>query len=384
MPWTSPTLRDLRQLNRDNLVAQLRSAPLIPNSDLRVMADTSAGMAFLNLMYLSWLSLQLLPDTAELDWLIRWANIKGVPIGQATFATGTITTTGIATTPIPAGSQLTAQAGTATGGTQTILFQTTAVATQGSGPTAVPVVALTAGQTGLAVGGTLAFFVGIPGVNGSATIATFADGVPGDDEDLIRSNVLFRLREPPMGGDANDYVAWALEYPGCTRAWCSPQEMGPGTVTIRFMMDVARATTVPTTNGFPLVSDVAGMVTWLNTLRPVTVMDIFVEAPIPQVVNVVASNMITVASQGAKVTSGTIDASTNQNIIDSVTAMLFTQGAPAFALNGVAQPAQTIAAVWISDAILQASGVEQFDFSMADQVMASDGNMAVMGTLTLT
>lgn len=383
MPWVSPTLSNLRQLNRDNITAALRSAPMIPNSVLRIMADVAAGMAYLCLMYLDWLSLQLLPDTCELDWLIRWANIKGISIGQATFATGTVTVTGIGSTPIPAGTQFTAQTGTATGGTQNILFQSTALVTMGATPTPVAVVALEAGQTGLVVGGTMALLVGIPGLDGTATITAFTDGLDADTEEEVRANVLDALRQPPMGGDANDYVQWAKAFTGCTRAWCSPQEMGPGTVTLRFMMDLARATSNPMTSGFPTPSDVVNMQAWIDARRPVTVMDFFVEAPIPQAVNVVASNMITTESLGATVTTATIDSSTLQNIINSVTAMLFAKAAPAYALNGVAQEAQTIAAVWISDAILQAANVVQFDFAMADQVAANAGSLAVIGTVTL-
>ena len=40
----------------------------------------------------------------------------------------------------------------------------------------------------------------------------------------------------PMG-DNDDYVAWATEVPGVTRAWCSPNGMGAGTVVVRFVRD---------------------------------------------------------------------------------------------------------------------------------------------------
>ena len=38
-------------------------------------------------------------------------------------------------------------------------------------------------------------------------------------------------------GDNDDYVAWATEVPGVTRAWCSPNGMGAGTVVVRFVRD---------------------------------------------------------------------------------------------------------------------------------------------------
>ena len=52
------------------------------------------------------------------------------------------------------------------------------------------------------------------------------------------------------------------------------------------------------------------------------------------------------------------------------------------ALNGVAQPAQTIFAVWVSDAVLNVAGVTSFDLIMTDQIMPNNGSLAVLGTIT--
>ncbi len=371
MPWSTPTLQALRSLNRDNVTAQLRSGPMIPNSVLRVMADSNAGLAFLTLLYLQWLSLQLLPDTSEDDWLIRWANIKGVPIGDATYASGSMTIDGIEGTPIPQDAILTVQTGTATGGIQTIEFQVAAQTTMGDAPTSVPITALNAGQTGLEAGAILSFVQGIAGIDGEATLATIVDGVDAESENELRANVLDVLREPPMGGDANDYVQWAKEYPGVTRAWCSPLEMGIGTVTIRFMMDQVRATSNPLTNGFPTSVDVAALQTWIDSKRPVTALDCFVVAPIPEPISFTLNNL------------DSDDAATVANITASVTAMLAAKGAPAYALNGVAQAAQTIFAVWVSDAVYQAVGVNSFDIDMADHPMPTPGSLAVLGNILL-
>jgi uncharacterized phage protein gp47/JayE len=53
----------------------------------------------------------------------------------------------------------------------------------------------------------------------------------------LRARLLERIQNPPSGGAAEDYVAWALEVPGVTRAWVYPKEMGAGTVTVRFVRD---------------------------------------------------------------------------------------------------------------------------------------------------
>jgi uncharacterized phage protein gp47/JayE len=366
MPWQNPTLEQLRAQSRDNVTAQLRSGPLIPNSVARVLADTNAGIGFLTLLYLNWLALQLLPDTAEGEWLDRQAQIWVGGRKASSFAAGTVTlvATGTTSVPVPQGTVL--SIATPQG---PFTFQTMAEITVTTAPTPIPMQALTAGATELSVGTVLNLSVAIQGVSAVATIASITDGVDDETDDELRARVLDRIREPPMGGDANDYVQWALQVPGVTRAWCSPNEMGIGTVTVRFMMDTVRATSNPLTNGFPTAADVTAVTTYLQTKRPVAVKDFFVEAPIPYPISVTVNGLLN------------NDAATWTAITASVNAMLLARAAPAFAVNGVTQPAQTIFAVWISDAILQAAGVVSFDLVASDFVMPSNGSLAVLGSI---
>src|SRR5215470_8767132 len=76
MPWATPTLREVRELVRDNVRGSLPGADaLVPNSVLRVMSDNQGALCHLTLQYLDWLALQLLPDTAETEWLDRHGQI---------------------------------------------------------------------------------------------------------------------------------------------------------------------------------------------------------------------------------------------------------------------------------------------------------------------
>lgn len=372
MPWTTPTLEQVRQLNRNNVTAQLRSGPMIPNSVLRVLADMNAGAAYLTLLYLDWLADQLMPDSAEDVWLDRFGQIWLVNADGsrgrklATFASGSVTVTGIATTPLPQGSQFVIQSLSGP-----ILLQTTQAITVGAGPTPVNVVALTAGSAGnLAAGTVIALSIAVGGVDGSATVVALAGGADRETDDELRARVLERIRQPPMGGDAEDYVHWALQVPGVTRAWCSPLEMGIGTVTLRFMMDDLRSTTNPNTDGFPLPADVAAVQAYIDSVRPVTVLDFFVVAPIPQPVNFTLANL------------STDNAAIRAAIAVSVGDMLFAKAAPAFALNGVAQPAQTIYSAWVSDAVLETAGLDYFDLTMSDLAMPNSGSMGVLGSIS--
>ena len=364
MPWATPTLAQVRQTNRNYIVSRIQE-PLVPNSVARAVADANGGNAHLVLEYIDWLSKQLLPDTAETEWLDRQGNIwiqnsdgshgrKG-----AIAAAGTITVAGTAGTVIPAGSQLS---------NAITLYQTLAPAVIGAaGTTLISITAVGGGAiTNLPAGSTMGFQPAITGI-GSATIISLTGGTDEETDDQLRVRVLQRIQKPPMGGDADDFVTWALAYPGVTRAWCSPHEMGIGTVSVRFMMDSLRATS----QGFPGPGDVASVQTWIDSLRPVTAIDTFVVAPIRQTVNFTLNSLIN------------HDTTTLANIAASVTKMIQARAAPASSVDGKSIPPQTIFAAWVNQAVMEAAGVVSFDLAMSDAVMANNGCLAVLGTINV-
>ena len=340
------------------------------------MADSNAGLAYLTILYLNWLALQLMPDTAEIEWLDRFASIW-LTQGRktATYASAVVTFTGIQYTALAAASLLNGAVDTTTGAN--ITFATEVPATIGAGATPVSVIALNSGQTGLIVGSQLSLVVGVAGINGSAIVTSITDGVEQETDTELRARLLFRIQEPPMGGDANDYVAWALDVPGVTRAWCST-EMGIGITTVRFMMDDLRAgPLVLDTNGnvisgggFPLSADITAVNKFMQSKRPVTVKNCYVLAPLPDAIN------FTVASLSISNTE------TQAAIELSVAAMLAAKAAPAHSLNGVLQNATTIYSAWVSEAILSTPDVTSFDLTMSDHAPTYNGSLAVLGTVT--
>lgn len=366
MPWVTPTLETVRTLNRNNVQSQLHSGPMIPNSVMRVMADSNAGLCYLTLLYLDWLSRQLLPDTAETDWLDRFGNIW-LTQGRktATFATASITFTGIGGVTLPSGTLMSGASNAVGGGVFAFASQSPVVI--GTLPTTVSIVATTAGATGLVVGSLLSLQVGIAGINGVGTITAIADGIAQETDDQLRVRVLDRIRQPPVGGDADDFVQWVLATPGVnvTRAWCSPLEMGIGTITVRFMTDDLVNNVV----GFPVAADITTVTTYLDTVRPVAIKDRFIVAPIPEPINFSIQNLSpdTVANRTA--------------IVVAVKAMLFSRAAPAHAVNGVEQPAQTIYAAWVSEAISEISSIDRFTLTMSDHLMPFPGSLGVLGTI---
>jgi len=356
MPWTTPTLKDVRKMTRDAVQAALTTVALIPNSVLRVVSDAMAALAHLTLLYIDWLSLQLLPDTAETEWLDRhgeiWLVNSDGTVGRklATFSKGSALATGTPGAIIPNGAQLISLTG--------IGFEVTAQTEVGTVATSFPIRALDPGSAGnLDPADTLSFVVPVTNVTPQAAVQVLDGGTDQETDDELRARILERIREPPMGGDEADYVRWALAVPGVTRAWCYPQEMGIGTVTVRFMCDDLRATE---NDGFPLQVDVIAVQQYIDTVRPVTVKDCFVEAPLRFPINLKILNL----DPDTQATRAAIETSIDQ--------MLHDRGAPG----------QEIYFSWVDEAISQATGEIHHDLIFENTSMPSNGYLPILGTIS--
>jgi uncharacterized phage protein gp47/JayE len=356
MPWQTPTLKQVRSLVRDAVQGSLPGADAtIPNSVLRVVSDVMGALCHLVLQYIDWLADQLMPDTAESEWLDRHGQIWLVnadgSTGRklATPAQGTVDfVASAANVFVPALTVLTYS--------NVASYETTEDLTTGLAgePSPAPVIALTAGSAGNLDPGTALGFPTIANL-ASASVVVLAGGADTETDDELRARILERIRKPPMGGDADDYVEWALAYPGVTRAWCTT-EMGIGTVSVRFMMDDLRAAY----GGFPLPDDVAAVQAYLDTVRPVSVKDLFVSAPLPYPINLRIAYL---------------DADT-ASVRGAITASLQNE----FLIRS--QPGLTWYRAWSDEGIMAAAGVNAYDLVADDVAMPSPGYMPVLGDLT--
>lgn len=356
MPWQTPTLREVRGLVRDSIRGSLPGADaLVPNSVLRVLSDNQGALCHLTLQYVDWLALQLLPDTAETEWLDRhgdiWLTNADGTTGRkvATLAYGIVNFEGAGGTIVPKSTQLQSSAGG-------ILYETTDVVTVlADALTPGPVRALDPGSEGnLPAGTELTVLGGIIDVN--AFVVDLTGGTDEENDDDLRTRVLQRIRQPPMGGATHDYVRWALAFPGVTRAWCAPNEMGVGTVTVRIMMDDLRANN----DGFPYQSDCDMVAAYVDTVRPVAVKDFWVLAPIKQIIDVNIGSLVPDTTE----VRAAIEVSLEEMLIN------------------YAAPGQTIFAAWKATAIMNTANVVSFDLlDWTDDVMASVGCMAALGDI---
>jgi uncharacterized phage protein gp47/JayE len=146
----------------------------------------------------------------------------------------------------------------------------------GDGQPSIEIAAVLAGEDGNCDNGTsLSFESPIAGVDSSATVAgDITDGVDEEDIEDYRVRVLDRMSAPPHGGSSADYVAWAKEVAGVTRAWCYPLEDGPGSVYVRFVRDDDSGSIMP--DG----AEVSEVLDYITARMPVTAV-LTVEGPTP-------------------------------------------------------------------------------------------------------
>jgi uncharacterized phage protein gp47/JayE len=354
MPWSTPTLKQIRQNVRDAVAGSLPGADaMVPNSVLRVLSDIMGALCQLTLQYVDWLSLQLLPDTAETEWLDRHGDIWLVNADgttgrkMATPSIGSALFNGTFGVVVPQGTILSYS---------TMEFQTMADITLSNTAVSGSILAMVPGVAGnLDPGTTLSISDSIVDASTTVVVDFLTGGTDEETDDELRARILQRIRQPPMGGDADDYVNWTLRVPGVTRAWCFPMEMGVGTCTVRFMMDDLRADN----GGFPLPDDVDTVAAYLDKVRPVTVKDIFVESPIPYPINLRISWL---DSDDAS-TRAAIEVSLEQQFLS------------------MSIPGETWYRAWSDAAIMNASGVRAYDLTSQDTVMPSPGYMPTLGDL---
>lgn len=232
MSFTRPTLPELVDRIQADFVSRLSLVgAVLRRSNVYVMSRVLAGAAHMLHGHLEFLSRQQFADQSDDAYLIRQASVFGMSKNPATFATATTTATGTNGVVIPALAILQRSDGAE--------YQTTAPVTIASGTATLPVSALVAGAVGtLTAGVVLNFESPITNVAAATTVTgSTADGSDQETTSGLRARFLARLSAQAQGGSDADYVDWAKSVTGVTRVWVSDQEMGPGTVVVRFARD---------------------------------------------------------------------------------------------------------------------------------------------------
>lgn len=234
--------------------------------------------------YFSWILRQADPNRADEQYGWQWAKAWGVTQKPAQVWRGTYKFTGSNGAVIDAGTELQKPDGSGytvdAGGT---------IGQDVSGQLTVNVTAAVANaQSNCTIGTQLTLLSPIAGVDTAGLVQTTTQ--TGSDQENWQTEGKPRLYEvaaaTPSGGGPGDYVRWAKEVPGVTRAWEIPFVYGPGSVAVVFARDNDGTGTdiVPDSNECQVVYD------YVNARRPITA-TLVVPVPAAGLVNVTITNL---------------------------------------------------------------------------------------------
>lgn len=235
MPFQRKTLSTLISEVAADISSALHGADaLLRFAVLRVIGKVQAGMTHLQFGYLDWIAKMAVPFTAEDEYLEGWAALKKVYRKAASQAQLTAKFVGTVGKPLSAGTPVVRGDG--------VSYTTSTTGTIGSdGTVTVSIVADVAGAAGNADPGTaVSLGVAVDGIQtAGSVVANVAAGSGIEIDDDLRERMLEAYQASPQGGDVEDYVGWAKDVPGVTRAWCAPNGFGAGTVVVYTMWDNA-------------------------------------------------------------------------------------------------------------------------------------------------
>ena len=236
-------LRDARALDH--------TAPTDKDSDLFVRAACVASAVEGLYDHQNWLARQLLPDTADIEYLEYHAGLRGMVRKPAVKASGTATFSGAPGTVLPSGAAMRSDDGT--------LYLTLAEAAIGDdGTLSVRCAASVAGAVPDLIAGAVTLQQPPTGVF-AAGVAMITGGAAPEADAALLARLLEWMRDPPGGGNAADYKRWAKSVTGVGEAYVHPLRRGPGTVDIITGVGVLASPEV-----------VAAAQQYIDAMRPVT------------------------------------------------------------------------------------------------------------------
>ncbi|MEB2621405.1 baseplate J/gp47 family protein [Pseudomonas sp. YuFO8] len=270
MPYEIPTLPALTQRTEADFE---RNAPdALRRADAKVAARALSGTAFELYGYQDWISRQSNPATCDEEMLLRWAEWR-LEGGR----TPAVAAKGLASVTGSSGALVDVdQAYRSDDGRRYVVAQAVKLV---NGAATLQLVAEEVGSLGNIEAGNLTAVTPVLGVNPTASIG--ADGIVGGAEleglEALRGRVQAAFKNPSKVGNGADFVEWALEVPGVTRAWALPRWMGPGTFGLAFVRD-------GDPDIIPTPAQVAEVQAHLEQRRPVTA-EVYAVAPVARAIH---------------------------------------------------------------------------------------------------
>jgi uncharacterized phage protein gp47/JayE len=352
MPATALTCAEVR----DNILRDLKN--LRPEADISSDSDnyvraSAVGSAVEGLyQHQLWITKQIFPDTADVDFLLLHARLRGMGLKPAVASGGTLLVAGTPGTNVASGLAAKYQDGTA-------YITTSGGDIDATGQMVVTAQAVVAGTAGnRAEDDVLTLTVPPLGVNASVTVVAMEGGAETETPESLLARLLQRIRRPPAGGNKYDYWQWAMEVPGVAAAYVYPLRRGLGTVDV----------VIAASTGLPSDPVVAATQAHIDDQRPVTAKNSLVIKPTIKTYNVVAQLKL-----------NGVDLATAQAAIESALA----------AYDAAIAPGDTAIRTRIGAAISDTTGVDDYELDepAANVVPTVDGTKVEwcrLGTVNLT
>lgn len=258
MALNRPTLKVIIERVEADILSKAGISKPLRRSVIRAFSYAIGGACHLIYGFLDYIAKQLMPDTADGQHLERWASIWGISRKIGSYAERDIDFSGVDGSIIPAKTYLKRSDG--------LEYYTDLEVTISSGIATVKVTADEYGKTGnLDIAVSLQLISPIAGVEAAAVVVSTnqLDGADAELDPPLLKRLLNHIQEPPRGGSENDYIQWALELDGVSRAWTFPERFGPGTMGLAFVKDAD-------TDIFPNAASVLVVQDYIDFLRPVT------------------------------------------------------------------------------------------------------------------
>lgn len=234
MPFPRSTLQELIDRIKTDFESNIEGATsLLRRSFLNVFSKVLGGAFFLLDGFLDFAVNQLFITTSDEAGIYNHGDEYGIERKSGSKATGSAVATGTQGTEITAGLELSSDTAH-----RYSITETTYIDIIGNA-----IINFEAVEIGVSYnddpGITLTFVRPPENVDREVTVDSVGiiNGTDIEDIEDYRERVLARKQNPPHGGADFDYVAWAKEVDGVTRAWAFDLYMGPGTVALAFVRD---------------------------------------------------------------------------------------------------------------------------------------------------
>jgi len=363
MAFAVPTLATIVTRIKGDLNARMgNSNALLPRSLAWCLSYALAGAVWGLYRYQRYIADQVFPDTAEADSLLRWGALWIGSKVPATKASGTVIVYAVAGSALSTGAVLQRADG------ERYLVTGGPYAWASTSQQDVTVEAETAGADGnytYAATATLTLVSPPAGVRAEnplgpiASPAALAGGTDEETDEEYLARIIARIQNPPQGGSAADYEAWAQATAGVSvdRVWVFGwPKAGAGEVDVYFITTDSGVSLIPT------IGEVAAVQATFDAERPVDAKAATARAPVGQAVTVA----ITVHPEdGATVTAAAIALELEA---------MFRERAEVDPLVSTTVPNS-----YLLEAIAAAAGIDWFELTAVDGGAGTDDVTVVAG-----